>query len=206
MAAASLLPYNPTALQGLCFRYPGGDLLYSNVDYGIDLDSRIALVGPNGAGKSTLLKLITGDLIPTSGSIRPHPHLRMAKYTQHFVDTLDLDVTPLEFFGKKTGETAIEKLRGYVGRFGITGDNQTTKSVGCPLVWGVGGGGAGNAGKLAGGCGNPRVLSMNPVFFFPPLFFFFFSTLQDHVLVGRPEVSHCVCAYGVPNTSLVAAG
>lgn len=119
----------PPVLQisGLCFRYPGGDLLYSNVDYGIDLDSRIALVGPNGAGKSTLLKLITGDLIPTSGSIRPHPHLRMAKYTQHFVDTLDLDVTPLEFFGKKTGETAIEKLRGYVGRFGITGDNQTTK-------------------------------------------------------------------------------
>jgi ATP-binding cassette subfamily F protein 3 len=57
-------------VQGLCFKYPGGDLLYRNVDYGIDLDSRIALVGPNGAGKSTLLKLITGDLIPTSGSRR----------------------------------------------------------------------------------------------------------------------------------------
>jgi ABC-type protease/lipase transport system fused ATPase/permease subunit len=31
-----------------------------DVDFGIDLDSRIALVGPNGAGKSTLLKLIHG--------------------------------------------------------------------------------------------------------------------------------------------------
>jgi hypothetical protein len=58
----------PVPVQGLCFRYPGGDLLYKDVDYGIDLDSRIALVGPNGAGKSTLLKLITGDLIPTSGT------------------------------------------------------------------------------------------------------------------------------------------
>lgn len=119
----------PPVLQisGLCFKYPGGDLLYRNVDYGIDLDSRIALVGPNGAGKSTLLKLITGDLIPTSGSIRPHPHLRMAKYTQHFVDTLDLSMTPLEFFSAKTGENVLEKLRGYVGRFGITGHNQSTR-------------------------------------------------------------------------------
>lgn len=43
-----------------------------------------------GAGKTTLLKLICGELVPTSGAVRPHPHLRMARYTQHFVDALDL--------------------------------------------------------------------------------------------------------------------
>jgi hypothetical protein len=52
----------------------------------------------------------------------------MAKYTQHFVDTLDLSMTPLEFFSAKTGENVLEKLRGYVGRFGITGHNQSTRS------------------------------------------------------------------------------
>jgi len=32
------------------------------VEFGVDLESRIALVGPNGAGKSTLLKLIDGEV------------------------------------------------------------------------------------------------------------------------------------------------
>jgi len=42
--------------------------LYRDLEFGIDCDSRIALVGPNGAGKSTLLKLITGDLTPCVGA------------------------------------------------------------------------------------------------------------------------------------------
>jgi hypothetical protein len=39
--------------------------------------------------------------------------------------------TPLEFFGQKLGETNIEKIRSYIGRFGITGDNQSVKCVSC---------------------------------------------------------------------------
>ncbi|KAJ1425907.1 P-loop containing nucleoside triphosphate hydrolase [Sesbania bispinosa] len=41
------------------FGYTPDNLIYKNIDFGVDLDSRIALVGPNGAGKSTLLKLMT---------------------------------------------------------------------------------------------------------------------------------------------------
>jgi hypothetical protein len=37
-------------------------------------------------GKSTLLKIMTGDLHPVHGSVRPHAHLRIAKFTQHFID------------------------------------------------------------------------------------------------------------------------
>ena len=36
--------------------------IYKNLEFGIDLDSRVALVGPNGAGKSTLLKLLYGEV------------------------------------------------------------------------------------------------------------------------------------------------
>lgn len=58
------LPPPVLQLVNITFGYPGGDILYRNVDYGVDLDSRIALVGPNGAGKSTLLKLMCGMLCP----------------------------------------------------------------------------------------------------------------------------------------------
>merc|ERR1711988_2085540 len=60
------------------FAYSGKeeDYLYKGLDFGIDCDSRIALVGPNGAGKSTLLKLMTQNIEPTEGQVRINPHLR----------------------------------------------------------------------------------------------------------------------------------
>lgn len=59
------------------FRYsPKHPVIFDNVDFGIDMDSRICIVGPNGAGKSTLLKLLTGELNPTTGEIRRNPRLR----------------------------------------------------------------------------------------------------------------------------------
>ena len=63
-------------------------LLYRNLEFNVDLDSRIALVGPNGTGKSTFLKLLNGDLIPNQGSILPRLHLKISMFTQHFVDIL----------------------------------------------------------------------------------------------------------------------
>ena len=37
------------------FHYPNGPILFKDVDFGIDMDTRIAIVGPNGVGKSTLV-------------------------------------------------------------------------------------------------------------------------------------------------------
>jgi len=44
----------------VCLRFQ--PLIYGNLEFGIDLDTRVALVGPNGAGKTTLLKLIAGEV------------------------------------------------------------------------------------------------------------------------------------------------
>lgn len=41
---------------------PHQPYIYKNLEFGIDLDTRVALVGPNGAGKSTLLKLLMGEV------------------------------------------------------------------------------------------------------------------------------------------------
>ena len=50
-------------VQNVSFRYgPDSPVVYKNIDFGIDLQTRVALVGANGAGKSTLLKLIDGEV------------------------------------------------------------------------------------------------------------------------------------------------
>ena len=91
------------AFQKVAFAYSGKkeDYLYTDLDFGIDCDSRIALVGPNGAGKSTLLKLMTLELEPTEGDVRKNPHLRIGRYNQHSEDVLDLEKNPLDFMRDK---------------------------------------------------------------------------------------------------------
>jgi ATP-binding cassette, subfamily F, member 2 len=72
---AGTLPVPVLAIENVSFAYPNSEPLYNNVDFGIDLDTKVALVGPNGAGKTTLFKLLCGDLIPTAGQIKKNSHL-----------------------------------------------------------------------------------------------------------------------------------
>ncbi len=59
----SRIVVNINSFQNVSFRYSENTpLIYKNLEFGIDLDTRLALVGPNGAGKSTLLKLIYGEV------------------------------------------------------------------------------------------------------------------------------------------------
>ncbi|KAH0457151.1 hypothetical protein IEQ34_015058 [Dendrobium chrysotoxum] len=106
------------------FGYTPDNLIYKNLDFGVDLDSRIALVGPNGAGKSTLLKLMTGDLIPLDGMVRRHNHLRIAQFHQHLAEKLDLEMSALQYMTKEYAGNEEEKMRAAIGRFGLTGKAQ----------------------------------------------------------------------------------
>jgi ATP-binding cassette subfamily F protein 2 len=52
------LPAPVMMVQGVSFRYnEQTPWIYNHLEFGMDLDTRVALVGPNGAGKSTLLKV-----------------------------------------------------------------------------------------------------------------------------------------------------
>ncbi|KAM0823417.1 hypothetical protein ACQ4PT_070886 [Festuca glaucescens] len=104
------------------FGYPGGPILFKNLNFGIDLDSRIAMVGSNGIGKSTILKLISGDLQPTSGTVFRSPKVRMAVFSQHHVDGLDLTVNPLLYMMRCFPGVPEQKLRSHLGSFGVSGN------------------------------------------------------------------------------------
>ncbi|KAL9253225.1 ABC transporter F family member 1-like protein [Drosera capensis] len=106
------------------FGYAPEILIYKSIDFGVDLDSRIALVGPNGAGKSTLLKLMTGDLVPLDGMVRRHNHLRIAQYHQHLAEKLDMNLSALQFMMKEYTGVEEEKMRGAIGKFGLSGKAQ----------------------------------------------------------------------------------
>ncbi|RMX47579.1 hypothetical protein pdam_00018997 [Pocillopora damicornis] len=117
-------------VQTMSFSY-GEDkpAIYKKLDFGIDLESRIALVGPNGAGKSTLLKLLDGTLTPTDGLIRRHNHLKICRYHQHLQDMLELDMSALAFMMKCFPEIKeVEDMRKSIGRYGLTGKQQI-----CPM-------------------------------------------------------------------------
>ncbi|KAF3642026.1 ATP-binding cassette sub-family F member 2 [Capsicum chinense] len=106
------------------FGYTPDNLIYKNLDFGVDLDSRIALVGPNGAGKSTLLKLMIGDLFPTDGMVKRHNHLKIAQYHQHLAEKLDMDMSALQYMMREYPGNEEEKMRAAIGRFGLTGKAQ----------------------------------------------------------------------------------
>ncbi|XP_067123843.1 ATP-binding cassette sub-family F member 2 [Centruroides vittatus] len=117
-------------VQNVSFKYSeNGPLIYKNLEFGVDLDSRIALVGPNGAGKSTLLKLLSGEVVPSDGLIRKHSHVRIARYHQHLHEQLDLDITALDYMMQSFPEIKEkEEMRKIIGRFGLTGRQQI-----CPI-------------------------------------------------------------------------
>ena len=48
----------------------GGVRALDDVDFALDAGELRCLIGPNGAGKSTFFKCLTGQLKPTSGSVR----------------------------------------------------------------------------------------------------------------------------------------
>jgi len=114
----------------LGFAYSGKneDLLYKGLNLGADMESRIALVGPNGAGKSTLLKIIDGELDPTLGQMRRHLDLKMGRYHQHSTDQLDPNMTVIDFMIQRypTKKMEFEEWRKAIGRYGLSGKNQTT--------------------------------------------------------------------------------
>merc|ERR1711994_206375 len=113
-------------LHDASFNYPGQPPLFKKVDFGIDMESRIAIVGPNGVGKSTFLKLLMGDLEPTSGESRRNNRLNLGRFDQHSGEHLTAEESPAEYL-MRLFNLPVEKARKALGSFGLASHAHTVK-------------------------------------------------------------------------------
>mgnify|MGYP000544722879 CR=1 FL=1 len=60
----------------------GAEPLFENISAKFDNGNRYGLIGANGCGKSTFMKILSGDLVPTSGNVSISPGCKVGTLSQ----------------------------------------------------------------------------------------------------------------------------
>ena len=101
-----------------------GDIrILQNIQLNLVPGSRIGLLGRNGAGKSTLIKMLAGDLPPLNGVYRTSAGLKVGYFSQHQMDKLHPESSPLQHMQVQHPKEKEQELRNYLGSFGFHGDD-----------------------------------------------------------------------------------
>jgi sulfate-transporting ATPase len=107
---------NNVLIEGLNFKLPPGGI--------------VGVIGPNGAGKTTLFRMITGQEVPDSGSLRVGDTVKLG-YVDQSRDSLDPEKTVWQeisggdeviYLGKRPVQS-----RAYVAAFNFKGSDQQKK-------------------------------------------------------------------------------
>jgi ATP-binding cassette subfamily F protein 3 len=115
------LPNPMLQLDDITIGYDGNPVI-NQVTLDIRPGDRIGLLGPNGAGKSTLIKLLAGELQPVSGKIISSQHLRAGYFSQHQLEQLHTQDSPLRHMQRLNPAATDQELRDFLGGFGFIGD------------------------------------------------------------------------------------
>ncbi len=83
---------------------------------------RIGLLGVNGAGKSTLVKSLKGDIPLLNGNKVEGKNLKIGYFSQHQVDDLNLDKSPIDHLIKVDSNATESEIRSFLGGFNFRGD------------------------------------------------------------------------------------
>jgi ATP-binding cassette ChvD family protein len=105
-------------------------LLMEDMSFTVPPGAIVGIIGPNGAGKTTLFRMITGEEVPDSGTLRLGKSVQLA-YVEQSREKLDPQQTVWEAIsgGKDTIRLGNREVnsRAYVARFNITGAEQQRK-------------------------------------------------------------------------------
>ncbi len=91
----------------------GGQPLFGDVSFKLELRERMTLSGRNGAGKSTLLRMLVGELAPDSGSVVVQRGARVALHDQRPPRESSLSLGEYVFSGRREmieTEAELERL------------------------------------------------------------------------------------------------
>ena len=90
-----------------------------NLDLRIEPDDRIALLGASGNGKSTLAKILSHRLLLMSGKMTTAKKMKIAYFSQHQTEELDVEKTPYEMLSAQMPLSTETQIRAQLGAFGL---------------------------------------------------------------------------------------
>lgn len=106
--------YSPKAGDGS--KKSESQFLLQKVNFGVDLDSRIAILGANGQGKTTLLNIVMGLITPVKGRVTVNGGLRIGHFTQQHVDSFSLGLSAVENLMTKFEGSDEQTIRSFLGK------------------------------------------------------------------------------------------
>ena len=98
------------------------DAIINKVKIAFRPGDRIGLLGVNGAGKSTFVKSLKGDLQLLQGNKIEGKNLKIGYFSQHQVDDLMLDKSPIDHLAKVEKKVTESEIRNFLGGFNFRGD------------------------------------------------------------------------------------
>lgn len=100
----------------------GDHQVFSDVNFTIERNAKIAFVGQNGQGKSTLAKAIVGD-INYDGQLKLGHNVEIGYFAQNQAEYLDPNKTVLDTMIDSANESNRSKVRDILGAFLFRGDD-----------------------------------------------------------------------------------
>ena len=127
---AKKLYRSAVTVEKLSFRYPGTDRdIFTNLNFTIEAEQRVAIIGPNGIGKTTLMRCLAGELTPTSGRISWVENAQPGYMPQDPQAEFDMKVDLMTWMSTWSGKADDDLIvRASLGRQLFSGD-ETKKSV-----------------------------------------------------------------------------